>query len=77
MLKGLADILPGCDSKALYELFPVGPAKQGARSRACRSRWARAGIDGPQDAARRPPEGEHPARDGPAPRVPPYQVREV
>jgi tRNA 2-thiouridine synthesizing protein E len=32
MLKGLsAEILPGCDSKALYDLFPVGPAKQGAK----------------------------------------------
>ncbi|MBK9136662.1 MAG: TusE/DsrC/DsvC family sulfur relay protein [Betaproteobacteria bacterium] len=31
MLKGLEDVLPGCDSKALYELFPVGPAKQGAK----------------------------------------------
>jgi TusE/DsrC/DsvC family sulfur relay protein len=31
MLKGLADVLPGCDSKSLYELFPVGPAKQGAK----------------------------------------------
>jgi TusE/DsrC/DsvC family sulfur relay protein len=31
MLKGLADILPGCDSKALYALFPLGPAKQGAK----------------------------------------------
>lgn len=31
MLKGLADVLPGCDSKALYDLFPVGPAKQGAK----------------------------------------------
>ena len=31
MLKGLADVLPGCDSKALYELFPAGPAKQGAK----------------------------------------------
>ncbi|MDE1949182.1 MAG: TusE/DsrC/DsvC family sulfur relay protein [Burkholderiales bacterium] len=31
MLKGLADRLPGCDSKALYDLFPVGPAKQGAK----------------------------------------------
>lgn len=31
MLKGLADVLPGCDSKALYELFPIGPAKQGAK----------------------------------------------
>ncbi len=31
LLKGLADVLPGCDSKSLYELFPVGPAKQGAK----------------------------------------------
>ncbi|KAF4531142.1 hypothetical protein B566_EDAN019175 [Ephemera danica] len=25
------DVLPGCDSKGLYELFPVGPAKQGCK----------------------------------------------
>jgi tRNA 2-thiouridine synthesizing protein E len=31
MLKGLAEIIPGCDSKALYDLFPSGPAKQGAK----------------------------------------------
>jgi TusE/DsrC/DsvC family sulfur relay protein len=31
MLKGLAGLLPGCDSKALYDLFPIGPAKQGAK----------------------------------------------
>jgi tRNA 2-thiouridine synthesizing protein E len=31
MLKGLAEVLPGVDSKALYDLFPVGPAKQGAK----------------------------------------------
>ena len=31
MLKGLEDVMPGCDSKALYALFPVGPAKQGAK----------------------------------------------
>jgi len=31
MLKGLEDILPGCDSKSLYELFPTGPAKQGCK----------------------------------------------
>lgn len=31
MLKGLEDVLPGCDSKSLYELFPAGPAKQGAK----------------------------------------------
>lgn len=31
MLKGLGEALPGCDSKSLYELFPIGPAKQGAK----------------------------------------------
>ena len=31
MLKGLAEHLPGIDSKALYDLFPVGPAKQGCK----------------------------------------------
>jgi tRNA 2-thiouridine synthesizing protein E len=31
MLKGLAEVMPGCDSKSLYDLFPVGPAKQGAK----------------------------------------------
>jgi TusE/DsrC/DsvC family sulfur relay protein len=31
MLKGLGEIMPGVDSKALYDLFPVGPAKQGAK----------------------------------------------
>jgi tRNA 2-thiouridine synthesizing protein E len=31
LLKGLAQVLPGCDSKSLYDLFPAGPAKQGAK----------------------------------------------
>ena len=31
MLKGLAEVMPGCDSKSLYDLFPVGPAKQGCK----------------------------------------------
>lgn len=31
MLKDVAELVPGCDSKALYDLFPGGPAKQGAR----------------------------------------------
>jgi tRNA 2-thiouridine synthesizing protein E len=31
MLKDMEDVLPGVDSKALYDLFPVGPAKQGAK----------------------------------------------
>ena len=31
MLKALAEIHPDMDSKALYDLFPVGPAKQGPK----------------------------------------------
>ena len=32
MLKGVADgVLPGADSKTLYDLFPMGPAKQGCK----------------------------------------------
>ncbi len=32
MLKDIAqDVLPGIDSKALYDLFPIGPAKQAAK----------------------------------------------
>jgi tRNA 2-thiouridine synthesizing protein E len=31
MLKDMEDILPGKDSKALYDLLPTGPAKQGAK----------------------------------------------
>jgi tRNA 2-thiouridine synthesizing protein E len=31
MLKGMAEIRPGVDSKALYDLFPMGPAKQAAK----------------------------------------------
>ena len=31
MLKDIAALMPGCDSAALYDLFPGGPAKQGAR----------------------------------------------
>jgi TusE/DsrC/DsvC family sulfur relay protein len=31
MLKEMAQVLPGCDSKSLYDLFPLGPAKQGAK----------------------------------------------
>lgn len=32
MLKEVSeDLLPGCDSKALYDLFPIGPAKQGCK----------------------------------------------
>jgi TusE/DsrC/DsvC family sulfur relay protein len=31
LLKGMAEIIPGCESKTLYDLFPLGPAKQGAK----------------------------------------------
>ena len=31
MLKGYAEIHSGADSKFLYDLFPAGPAKQGAK----------------------------------------------
>ena len=31
MLKGISETHPGIDSKALYDLFPVGPAKQGPK----------------------------------------------
>lgn len=31
MLKDMDEVLPGMDSKAIYDLFPVGPAKQGAK----------------------------------------------
>lgn len=31
LLKGVALLLPGCDSKGLYDLFPTGPAKQGCK----------------------------------------------
>jgi tRNA 2-thiouridine synthesizing protein E len=31
MVKGLQEVMPGADNKALYDLFPMGPAKQGAK----------------------------------------------
>ena len=31
MLKGVSQRIPGCESKTLYDLFPTGPAKQGAK----------------------------------------------
>ncbi len=31
MLKGVSAFWPGVDSKRLYDLFPVGPAKQAAK----------------------------------------------
>ena len=31
MLKGMTEIRPEVDSKYLYDLFPIGPAKQGPK----------------------------------------------
>jgi len=31
MLKGFSEVHPGVDSKYLYDLFPLGPAKQAAK----------------------------------------------
>ncbi len=31
MLKGMTEIRPEADSKYLYDLFPIGPAKQGPK----------------------------------------------
>jgi len=31
MLKGFSELHPGVDSKYLYDLFPLGPAKQAAK----------------------------------------------
>ena len=31
MLKGMSELHPGIDSKYLYDLFPIGPAKQGPK----------------------------------------------
>ena len=31
MLKGVQEFWPEADSKSLYDLFPTGPAKQGAK----------------------------------------------
>jgi tRNA 2-thiouridine synthesizing protein E len=44
MLKDIADLMPGCDSKALYDLFPLGPAKQGARIAGLTKPFGKAGY---------------------------------
>lgn len=31
MLKDMDEVVPGLDSKAIYDLFPTGPAKQAAK----------------------------------------------
>ncbi|MHB8667668.1 MAG: TusE/DsrC/DsvC family sulfur relay protein [Burkholderiales bacterium] len=44
MLKDVSEIMPGCDSKALYDLFPGGPAKQGARVAALPKPYGKGGY---------------------------------
>lgn len=44
MLKDVGEIMPGCDSKALYDLFPGGPAKQGARVAALPKPYGKGGY---------------------------------
>jgi tRNA 2-thiouridine synthesizing protein E len=44
MLKDMAALMPGCDSKALYDLFPLGPAKQGARVAGLTKPFGKAGY---------------------------------
>ena len=47
MLKGMAEIMPGLRQQGAVRPVPAGPGQAGRpRSPACRSRWARAGIDG-------------------------------
>ena len=44
MLKDVSALIPGCDSKALYDLFPLGPAKQGARIAGLTKPYGKAGY---------------------------------
>ncbi len=44
MVKGLQEVLPGCDSNSLYELFPLGPAKQGAKVAALPQPYGKGGY---------------------------------
>jgi len=44
MVKDLQDILPGSDSKSLYDLFPLGPAKQGAKVAALPQPYGKGGY---------------------------------
>jgi TusE/DsrC/DsvC family sulfur relay protein len=44
MLKDIAALMPGVDSKALYDLFPLGPAKQGARVAGLTKPFGKAGY---------------------------------
>jgi tRNA 2-thiouridine synthesizing protein E len=45
MLKDIAqDVLPGIDSKGLYDLFPIGPAKQAAKIAGLPQPYGKAGY---------------------------------
>jgi tRNA 2-thiouridine synthesizing protein E len=44
MLKDISALMPGCDSKALYDMFPQGPAKQGARVAGLTKPFGKAGY---------------------------------
>lgn len=44
MLKEVSELMPGCDSKTLYDLFPGGPAKQGARVAALPKPYGKGGY---------------------------------
>jgi len=44
MAKDLQSVLPGCDSKSLYDLFPLGPAKQGVKVAALPQPYGKGGY---------------------------------